>query len=108
MALVINVIKWLLWTVESKTLYKVLGRDYVLGEIYHSVLVRNTSFVNTPSKYDVDPMLVQCWSTICDAGRTSNQHWFNASGLLGCVQLSKHKKYCPLWSVLECFENLKN
>ena len=28
-------------------------------------------------------MLVQCWPTVCDAGPTLNQHWFNASCLLG-------------------------
>ena len=45
-------------------------------------------------------MLVQCWPTICDAGPTSNKHWFNASCLLGCVQPSKHNK---LLSFVECF-----
>ena len=38
-------------------------------------------------------MLVQCWSTVSDAGPASNQHWFNASCLLGCVQPSKHKTF---------------
>ena len=42
MAFVINVIKWLLWTVKTRTLYRVLGRDYVLSGIYYSVLVRST------------------------------------------------------------------
>ena len=49
MAFVINVIKWLLWTADTRNLYRptVLGRDhygrdYVLSEIYYSVLVRNT------------------------------------------------------------------
>ena len=47
-------------------------------------------------------MEVQCWPTICDAGPTSNQHWFNASSLLGCVQPSNHKTllFCVL---CECF-----
>ena len=27
----------------------------------------------------------QCWSTICDAGPTFNQQWFNASCLLGAA-----------------------
>ena len=31
---------------------------------------------------DVDPMLAQCWPTVCDADPVSNQHWFNASCLL--------------------------
>ena len=42
---------------------------------------------------DVDPMLVQCWPTICDAGPESIQHWWNASCLLGCVQPSKHNTF---------------
>ena len=42
MTFVINVIKWLLWTVEIITLYKVPGRDYALSGMYYSVLVRNT------------------------------------------------------------------
>ena len=58
------------------------SRDYVLSGIYYSVLV----LVYAPSKHDVDQMLVQCWRTVCDAGPASNQHWFNASCLLGCVQ----------------------
>ena len=57
------------------------------------------TLVNTPSKH-VDPMLVQCWPTICDVGPTSNQHWFNVSCLLGCVQLSKHKE---ILSFVDCF-----
>ena len=42
MAFVINVIEWLLWTVETITLYKVLGKESVLSGIYYSVLVQNT------------------------------------------------------------------
>ena len=96
MAFVINVIKWLLWTVE--TLYKVIGIVYVLSEF--TIPFWCETLVNTPSKHDVDPMLVQCWPTICDAGPTSNQHRLNASCLLGCVQPSKHKQ---LLSFVKCF-----
>ena len=36
------------------------SRGYVLGGIYYSVLMRNIMWlVNTPSKHDVDPALVQ-------------------------------------------------
>ena len=56
---------------------------------------------HTPSKHDVDPMLVQCWPTICDAVPASNQHWFNASCLLGCVQSSKHKTFVQYWTNFE-------
>ena len=67
MAFVINVIKWLLWTVETRTVYKVLGRTlykvlsrkYVLSEIYYFVLVRNTCqhFQQTRRWPNAGPML---------------------------------------------------
>ena len=41
------------------------------------------TLVNTPSKHDVDPMLVLFWLTIRDTGPATNQHWFNALYLLG-------------------------
>ena len=57
------------------------------------------TLVNTPSELDVD----QCWSTICDGGPTSNQHWFNASCLLGAAfNPVNTKHYCSV-SFLECF-----
>ena len=46
-------------------------------------------------------MLVQCWPTICDASTASNQHWFNATCLLGCVQPSKHKTFVQCWTNVE-------
>ena len=58
MAFAINVMKWLMWTVETRTLYKVLGGDYVLSEFIIPFWCE--TLVNTPSKHDVDPMLVQC------------------------------------------------
>ena len=33
-----------------------------------------------------DPTLVQCWTSVCDAGPTLNQHWVTASCLLGYRQ----------------------
>ena len=75
------------------------SRDDVLSRIY--------SFwcetpVNTPSIHDINPMSVQCWPIICDTGPTSNQHWFNASCLLGCVQPSKHKTF------VQCSTNVED
>ena len=29
-------------------------------------------------------MLFQCWATVCDAGPTLKQHWFNVSCLRCC------------------------
>ena len=47
------------------------SRDYVLSGIYYSVLLRNIMWlVNTPSKYNVDPMLaclLRCWLSIKSA-----------------------------------------
>ena len=50
-------------------------------------------------------MMVQCWPTVCDAGPASNQHWFNASCLLGCVQPSKHKY---LYTFVQCWANVED
>ena len=49
--------------------------------------------------------MVQCWPTVCDAGPASNQHWFNASCLLGCVQPSKHKY---LYTFVQCWANVED
>ena len=40
----------ILWTVETTTLYKVLGRDYVLSGIYYSVLVQITCQVSQQTR----------------------------------------------------------
>ena len=32
---------------------------------------------------DVEPMLIQCWVTVCDVGPTLNQHWVNVFCPLG-------------------------
>ena len=74
------------------------SRDDVLSRIYSFWC---ETLVNTPSKHDVNPMSVQCWPTICDTGPTSNQHWFNASCLLGCAQPSKHKTFVQCWTNVE-------
>ena len=42
----------------------------------------------------IDPMLVLCWTTVCDAGPTWNQHWVNAWCLLGIVP--HHRKHHAL------------
>ena len=38
---------------------------------------------------DIVPMLVQCWSTVYDAGPTLNQQWNNVSCLLGLMCLTR-------------------
>ena len=37
----------------------------------------------TQQTRDIEPLLVQCWSTVYDAGPTLNQQWLNVSCLLG-------------------------
>ena len=32
---------------------------------------------------DIEPLFVQCWSSVYDAGPTLNQQWLNGSCLLG-------------------------
>ena len=55
---------------------------------------------------DVDPMLVYCWPTICNAGPTVYRHWVNVSCLLGyccskCVTLGysalTQLSHCDSW-----------
>ena len=79
--------------------------DYVLSGFI--IPFWSETLVNTPRKHDVDRMLYQCWPTICDVGPTSNQHWFNTSCLLHCLQPSKHKTLllCVLCGVFwKCLE----
>ena len=76
MAFIINVIKWLLWTVE--TMY------YVCIPFWNHADVRNTMWlVNTPSKHET---FTQCPSNAGPPSATlapaSNEQWFNASCLL--------------------------
>ena len=67
-----------LWTVE--TMYQT---EFIIL-FWNQADVGNTMWlVNTPSKHET---LTQCWPTICDAGPASNQHWYNASCFVGCVQ----------------------
>ena len=44
---------------------------------------------NALSARHTDLMLVQCWTSVCDAGPTLNQHWVSVSCLLGgwCIWL---------------------
>ena len=37
-------------------------------------------------KGDVNPMLVQCWPIVCDAGPALYRHWVNVSCLLGVIR----------------------
>ena len=39
----------------------------------------SASMSTSQHSWDVEPMLDQCWSTVCDAGPTLTRHWFNAS-----------------------------
>ena len=38
-------------------------------------------------------MLVQCWSTVYDAGPTLNQHWDNVSYLLGLIPANTRRSH---------------
>ena len=47
-------------------------------------LVNCSSFlIASQQTRDIEPLLVQCWSTVYDAGPTLNQQWLNVSCLLG-------------------------
>ena len=56
--------------------------------LYHSAVLTDLALppvlpVSAQQTRDIKPMLVQCWSGVVDGGTTLNQHWFNASCLLG-------------------------
>ena len=36
----------------------------------------------------VDPMLVECWAIVYDAGPTFNQHWISMSCLVGLYMVA--------------------
>ena len=46
--------------------------------------------VKTQQAQYVGPMLIQCWSTVCDAGSTLDQHRANVLHLLGNYYISKY------------------
>ena len=59
--------------------------------------------VQTRQTRDVHPMFVQCWSTVCDAGPTLNQNWFNFSFLQcrACIMYTSFNMFkdtCPVCS----------
>ena len=47
----------------------------------------------------IQPMLIQCWSSVFDAGPTLKQHWLNASCLL-CGDSAGHVLLYPHQSSL--------
>ena len=106
MTFVINVIKWLLWTVEIRTVYTVIGRDYVLSRIYYSVFARHLSTL------PANKTLTQCWTNAGPQSATLAQHQTSTVSTprvcWAAFNPVNTKYYCPLWSVSECFENLRN
>ena len=48
----------------------------------------------TQQSRDVNPMTVQCWPTVCDAGPALKQLWVNVSCLLGRLQ---PRDWHPVW-----------
>ena len=93
------------------------SRDYVLSRIYYSVLEphrcakHNVACQHPHQTRYVASMLVQSWPTVCDAAPVSNQHWFNASCLLGVqwhaglVVLTAGGEYKP--TPTQCLLNIR-
>ena len=76
-------------TIEKSSWHAFLMHDWLsVGAtlyVFGDLKLNEGHFVHrrlTQLAWDVDPMLVQCWSTVCDAGPTLNQHWFNVWCLL--------------------------
>ena len=38
-------------------------------------VARYLAVLLSQQKHGIRPMLVECWSSVCDAGQTFNQHW---------------------------------
>ena len=126
MAFVINVIKWLLWTVTVETMYfdvvepifyiysnQIVFRLNQLGNAFNIFTprdVQNTIWpVNTPRNHET---LTQCFAksgpTVCDAGKVSNQYWFNAHCVCWAVGLAVHTaggEYKP--TLTQCLLNVE-
>ena len=41
--------------------------------------------ITTQKTGDVEPMMVYCWTSVCDAGPTLNHYWFIAGRLVFAV-----------------------
>ena len=54
-----------------------------IKELKTTLAVISTSKVNTYGQLDIEPMLFQCWSRVCEAGPALKQLWFN----LSCIVL---------------------
>ena len=62
----------------------------------------NNREISSYQAHDVEPMLLYCWATVCDAGPTLSQHWLNVPCLLRQQLLCKstysalsHNSYLP-------------
>ena len=60
------------------------------------------TLVKTPSKHDVDPMLVQCWPTISDAGLHKTSTGSTPRVCWAAFNPVNTKHYCSV-SFVECF-----
>ena len=68
--------------------------------------MKSQAIRTSPQKaQNVDPLLIYCWSTVCDAGPTLNQHWADAS----CLMVRRYSiiSWYPIQSVTisECEDN---
>ena len=54
------------------------------SEVTSAALLKALTLHQSKSR-DIDPILAQCWSNVCDVGPPLNQHWVNVSRLLAMV-----------------------
>ena len=87
----INIAKHLVILSNEETLRSLLHycctkpKGSISSLVMWAVTIFCLSTQNYPPKQtrDVDPLLHQCWPTVCDAGPTLIQQWINVSCLLG-------------------------
>ena len=53
--------------------------EYIVFSDYRCSVIQS---ILTQQTRDINPMMVQCWSTVCDAGPTLYLHWVNVPCLL--------------------------
>ena len=78
----------LLDSVSTYSLLILTKLVYVFNKLWIRVYTQSWSWgykaaIVPQQSWGVEPIVVQCWPTVCDVGPTLIHHWFNVSCLLG-------------------------
>ena len=89
-----TILLWYIWLLFQYVILSIDKIDYRTSSMYWEIDYRISQ-----QTQDIEPMLFQCRTTICDADPTLKQHWFNVLCLLECY-LCKWMPYW--WKMSEC------